>query len=45
MEVYLPLQNNTLFKRIDLNPFIDSLKVLGTFSLYKTLNFLTPEMV
>ena len=31
-----------LFNRIDLNPFIDSLKVLGTFSLYKTLNFLTP---
>ena len=34
-----------IFNRVDLNPFIDSLKALGTFSLYKALNFLAPEMV
>ena len=31
--------------RIDLNPFTHSLRWRQTFSLYKTLNFLTPERV
>ena len=33
------------FRSIDFNSFTYSLKAFLTSSLYKTLNFLTPEMV